>query len=299
LALTKFKDFDSPSNIYNRGEHQKVREVLSSYIKPEHVTFMINSYKKIEETEKDLQAKSQKKWYSVVTDIYNNYFYELRYALLFSMIQSLCSMISFNSFYLLFAVENKKDADSLQWAKFNSTIMKVWLMVAGIIGMKYKINKFRKRIYVLGLVILTINWFILALFFFNGSYAYSIPMGYVVSTMEATCFMPFYTMILEVCGDQLYTFSISAYAVYNGCIAAVSPWFIQTPENYASYCLGTSFIVCCLAIFGFYFILETQGLEKKDVFDILRKKITREQALENNRIEIAKIKEDQDKKKVD
>jgi len=54
-----------------------------------------------------------------------------------------------------------------------------------------------------------------------------------------------------------------------------------------------------LSIFGYYYIIETQGLEKKDVFDILRKKITREQALENNKNEIADIKKSQDKKKSD
>jgi len=150
--MTKFKDFDSPSRIYNKGEHSKVKEILSSYIKPEHVTFMINSYKKIEDTDKVLQEKSEKKWYSSLTDIYNNYFYELMYALLFSLIHSLSSLTSFNSFYLLFAVENKKDADSLQWAKFNSTLMKIWLMVVGVIGMRYKINKYRKRLYLTGLI---------------------------------------------------------------------------------------------------------------------------------------------------
>lgn len=91
LALTKFSDFDSPSRIYSKGEHKKVDEILSSYIKPEHVTFMINSYKKIQDTEKGIQEENKKKRCSALVSIYNNYFYELMYALLFSLIHSLSS----------------------------------------------------------------------------------------------------------------------------------------------------------------------------------------------------------------
>jgi len=109
--------------------------------------------------------------------------------------------------------------------------------------------------------------------------------------------MPFYTMILEVCGDKLYTISVSAYMVYNTCLSYVSPFLVQSPEYYASYCLGTSILVLCLSFFGLYYIVETQGLEKNNVYDILRNKITRAEALENNKNEIANIKKSQDNKK--
>ena len=298
LGLTKFKNFDSPARIYKLGEYSKVKEMQSIYVKPEHTTFMLNNYKKLEENEKELQEQTKIKNCGSMAVIYNNYYDELKYALLFSMVHSLSSLTSYNSFYLLFAVQDKKDAGSLQWAKFNSTIMKIWLIVIGVIGVRYQINKFRKRIYVIGLFSQTLNWFLLSVFFFNESYAYTIPGGYILATLEGTCFIPFYTMILEVCGDKLYTISLCAYMLYNTCLSYVSPFLVQSPENYASYCQGTSLLVLCISIFGLFYIVETQGLEKKDVYDILRNKLTRKQALINNQNEIANIKKRQDKKKV-
>lgn len=177
--------------------------------------------------------------------VYNCYFNEVLYALYFSMFHSLSSLTSFNSFYLLFAVENRNDKPRVAWAKLNSTFMKIWLLIVGIAGAKFQITRYRKTAYSIGLFLLAINWLIMSIFFYNNSFAYTIPGGYVVATLEGTCFMSFYAMVLEVCGEDLFTFSVSAYMIYNTMLSTVSPFFIPDPSYYASYCLGTGIMVFC------------------------------------------------------
>ena len=170
----------------------------------------------------------------------------------------------------------------MAYAKLKSTCMKIWLIFVGVIGAKYKITQYRKKAYCTGLFLLSFNWIMMAFFFSNNSFAYTIPAGYFVATLEGTCFMPFYAMILEVCGENLYTISLTAYMISNSILSFYSPSLIPDKSYYSTYCFCTGILVLCLALAGYFLIIETQGLERKDVWDILRKRKTRGKCLQDN-----------------
>lgn len=289
VAITAFSGIDSPLRLYRLGERKKIEEILRVYIKPSHTIFMMNCYAKIENDENEFLKKTRGKSCGTIKMWINCYLYELIYGFIFSAIHSQTSLTSFNSFYLLFAVEDRTDKNNIAWAKFNSTCFKIWLLVIGIIGARFQITKYRKKAYCTGLILLSINWFVMSMFFYNDSFSYTIPGGYVVATLEGTCFMPFYSMILEVCGEHLYTISLTAYMLFNTILSLISPSLIPDKSYYASYCLCTGVLVLILCVFGLFYIVETQGQERKDVWDIQRKKKTRKQALKDNFDEISQI----------
>ena len=140
------------------------------------------------------------------------------------MIHSLSSLTSFNAYFLLFAVKDRTDTESQSHAKFHSTLSKIWMFLVGIVGANYNINEFRKFSYNRGLFILSLNWLLMSIFFYYDSYWYTIPAGYIVATLEGTLFMPFYKMILETCGEKLFTFSLCTYMLFNTLISYVTPY---------------------------------------------------------------------------
>ena len=81
MASTEFHNIDSPARLLKLGKEDKAKAILSLYIKPEYTKFMINSYKKIEDDEKEFLKKTKGKYCGFFLMIYNNYFNELIYAL--------------------------------------------------------------------------------------------------------------------------------------------------------------------------------------------------------------------------
>lgn len=143
-----------------------------------------------------------------------------------------------------------------------------WMCCIGV-NVKCNLNKYRKTNYLIGHGIVGLNWLFMALSYYSDSYIYPKIAGFLVAACCGGSFMvTYYAMVSEVCGASIIFISILTFLMANFLIMQVAPYILTTQNNYGSWCLGNSIISILWTLFGCYYFIETQGLEKKDVYDI-------------------------------
>ena len=297
LAQTKFKDFDAPVRLQKLGKVKQLEKMYLTHIKPEYSVFMIDNIQSLQKKEEDSQKEVGDKSFAFLRQIYNIYFYEFIYATILSFMMSSVYLIDFWTIYFVILLKNKGDFNSKATAKAYAFAMKMWQIISGLIGLKFKFSKYRKSVFVLGVFLYALNWFTLGMFFYNNSDAYTIPFGFILCSIEGSMFLHFYTIVIETCGENLYSFAVCAYQMMNSMVSGTTPFFITDVENYGNICMFSTVKLVIIGIFSLWFLIETQGLERKYIYEIIRGKTTRAQALIDTRNDINKIKEDIKSKK--
>jgi hypothetical protein len=156
--------------------------------------------------------------------------------------------------------------------------MLVCWIVAGVIGMKFHLTKYRKTSFLGGLTVMGFNWILMGISYYFDSYVYPIIAGFVITiSAGAQFFVSFYTIISEVCGSTLYSQAIGAFLIANFCLLQIGPYIINDKGNFAPWSLFNGFLCLTCASIGYIYMIESQGLEKKDIYDLLRGRRTRNQ----------------------
>jgi hypothetical protein len=157
-------------------------------------------------------------------------------------------------------------------------LMLVCWILSGFIGMKFHLTKYRKTSFLGGLTVLGFNWIFMAISYYCDSYVYPIIAGFVITISAGSqFFVSFYTIISEVCGSSLYSQAIGAFLISNFCLLQIGPYIINDISNFAPWSLFNGFLCLTCASIGYFYMIETQGLEKKDIYDLLRGRRTRNQ----------------------
>lgn len=86
-------------------------------------------------------------------------------------------------------------------------------------------------------------------------------------------------MILEACGTNFFSWSLGFYYLTNFAMLAGVPYILGNEANYKYFCLGSGVLVLILGVFGSFYFLETQGINQREAYDVLRHKQTRKQIL--------------------
>ena len=96
----------------------------------------------------------------------------------------------------------------------------------------------------------------------------------------------YFTMVTESCISSITGISYGAYVFANFALLFVTPYIIDNQNNQALYSLfmGINILLCTL--FGWYYIVETQGLEKSEIYEVLRGNKTRSQILNQRNLSV-------------
>ena len=78
----------------------------------------------------------------------------------------------------------------------------------------------------------------------------------------------FFTIMAEVCGADLVFIVMLAFLLGNSVVFYIAPYILTSTENYGHWCIGNAVICLSFTIFGYFYMIETQGLEKMDIYDL-------------------------------
>lgn len=94
----------------------------------------------------------------------------------------------------------------------------------------------------------------------------------------------------EVCPTTITAISYGSFLITNFIIIFLTPYLIQSENNYRWFALGVGLISLSCTLFGSLYLVESQGLEKTDIYKLLRKERTREELLHDKQSDLKRIK---------
>ena len=269
LSLLVFRDIDLPTNLLSMEKEGETRKILRSYMKETQATFMIKNYNEILEKEKQQSEKTKGRKCGNIRFLFTYYNKEAIYGIILGLVTAFGMLNSYLQFQLTLIVKDDDNDDELQTAKLLSAFIVLFLIIFKFINIVSNLNKYRKMNYLIGHGIMGLNWLGMGISYYFDSFTFPKFCGFI---FVAACGLSFdttyYTMMAEVCGANLVFISFLAYLLGNFLICFIAPYILTSHQSYGYWCLGNGVICLSCTIFCYFYLIETQGLEKGDIFDL-------------------------------
>ena len=148
------------------------------------------------------RIKDQKKSCGFIRLMCSHYSREFVYGIFMGLATAFTSFNCYLNWAQILLTRDKKDKDQVKTIKLIYLFMLTLWVIVGIIGIKFRINKYRKANYLIGHFIMGINWIFIAISYYNDSYIYPIIGGFVITCCAGLTFVTtYYTIVSEVCGS--------------------------------------------------------------------------------------------------
>lgn len=113
-----------------------------------------------------------------------------------------------------------------------------WELTCGMIGVIFKLNKYRKTNYLIGHTIVGFNWLAMAISYHFHNFTFPIIAGFILATCCGTTFIvTYYTLVSEVCQAALIPISIGFYLMMNFMLLLIGPYMLTGPDKYMYWCI--------------------------------------------------------------
>jgi len=264
---------------------------MEKYMRKEYIIFLKEEFTKVVVAEDKFRDEIKGKTCGTWKFMFDHYSKECKYVFLMA---NMCAMTFFNIpevYPLLFMVKNEHDQDEIQTARL---MISIWFIIQFLIGManlKYRWNKYRKSNFLFGVCAMGISWIACCISYSQGSYWFAKFHPLTICIVNGFSLVTtFYTMTSEICDPLVASFCYGTFLVGNSVISLLSPFWCENPDNLQWYSLSVGLLTLILFTLGIFGLIETQGLEKKDIYDILRGKTTRKIAIEAKRQRLKDIK---------
>ena len=117
--------------------------------------------------------------------------------------------------------------------------------------------------------LLGLNWLGMGISYYFDSFVYPKIAGFVFAAACGLGFVStFVLMMCEVCGADLLFIGLFMFLISNFTILEIAPYILTSTENYGHWCIGNAAICLSITLFCSYYFIETEGLERKDIFDL-------------------------------
>ena len=137
-----------------------------------------------------------------------------------------------------------------------------------LMNLAFNLNKYRKANYLIGSGLAGLNWLGMAISYYFGSFGYPKLSGFVLA-IAAGCFIPTsYCIMAEVCGANLVSYSLLANLLTVFICNYIGPYILTSNDVYGYWCAGNAFLCLSATLFCWFYLIETHGLETKDIFDL-------------------------------
>ena len=300
LALTVFKELESPIYLIKNDKENQARNFMKKYMKEEYLEYLFVSFHKVIDMEKEqydiyankisLNGKKISKcgYFCNLQKLYNK---ELQYGSVVALLTSMNFFNAYQSYLLVIIVEDQDDEAQVEVARTLQMTAYVWMGISGLINIIFNLNKYRKVNFLIGIFILGIGWIGCSIAFSYNNFLYAKILLYVLAGLLGASFQAtFYTILSEVCNPTILAFSCGIFGVGNYFCVLITPYLIKQVSNYKWYFLAIGIFTLIQFGFGCWYLIETQGLEKKDIHELLRKKRTRKELLQDKANLMTKIK---------
>lgn len=286
MGLTCYKNIDSVSYYMSQEKTNETKEMLESYMHTEPAEVIIDDYLKIQQKHSEFLIGKDGQKVGFVKVICQNYLRELAYATIISFTFLCTQKTSFWAFVEQFCIIDPRNASEKRVVVGVISCTKIATIIAVSLSMKFKINKYRKRSYTIGLILTAMTWILMGACFFFNFYAniFAMVAAFIFAILDGTTYQIFYTMILEVCGSNFFAWSLGFYYLANFLLLDGVPYLLGMSDNYEYFCLGSGGLILLISIIGSFYFIETEGITQKDSYEILRKKKTRAQVLKEKKL---------------
>ena len=262
-------------------------------MKESQAIFMFNNQKENVDNEKQKYEKTKGRKCGKIRFLISHFHKEFVYGILLGLVTSLSLQVSYRQFFLTFMVKDDHDDAELKTSKVLAVFIALFMIICQLILIVFNLNRLRKNNYLIGHGIFGLTWLGMGISYYFGSYIFPKIAGFIFyGALGMSYYSTYFTMIAEVCGADLVFSSLLAFMLCNSAICFVAPYIITSTENNARWSVGAAVISLSATIFCYFYMIETQGLEKKDIYDLQRKNKTREQILEERKNELNKIVEE-------
>ena len=174
-----------------------------------------------------------------------------------------------------------KDPSNVEEMNTLKVIMLFWpfiWVIALLFNMRFSINEYRKKNYVIGLLAVSIMWLTMGWSYsFDSFWLPKFAGVWLHIFLGLSLVSTYFAMINDVGDETLIAISIGVAYFGNFIIMFAMPYLIANQQNYKYFSFGAGVLTLGIAIFLWFFLLETKGLEKADVFQLLRKLKTRKE----------------------
>ena len=137
---------------------------------------------------------------------------------------------------------------------------------------------------------MSLNWLAMAVSYYFDSFIFPKIAGFVIAIVGGLTFMPtYYAITAEICGEGLLFGSLLSNCFANAITNFIGPYVLTSKNMYGIWCFINLVICLFFTVFGYFYLIETQGLEKQDIYDILRKIKTRKEVLDERKKQMKKI----------
>jgi len=284
---------ESISYLIKKDREVDARNLMERYLSDKKkIDFAIENVKKMIDIEvkEDEKAKATGKNCAE----FRTYDKEFWYALFMGQATAYCGFQGFLMFNLVFINRDEDNDSDLSLCRILGCLFIVNEIIFRLFINAFNVNKYRKTNYLVGHTILALNWFAMGISYSTDSDTYLYPKigGFILSAcVGSAAIATFYVIITDVCSQSLCAIGQGGFLGGMVVVSFAYPFIIEGHHDnlkkktehlkYLSFTMGA--ITSLFIITGYFYMIETEGLEKEDIYYILRGIKTREECLKARR----------------
>lgn len=205
--------------------------------------------------------------------LFKVYSYEFRYGIFVSFLMAAVFLEIFNIESMIFLTTDINDTDEVMIAKVILTGYAILEVTLKFIDMYFEFHSKRKRYMLIGLTIFVFAWALMAFSYYIENVWVSRLAGFFIyvgiSVVLVTCFI----YLGEVCPPSLIGICLSVYYGLSALQTLIAPYIFKNNApsiNFVLGCLGLSGFVLITTIFSCFYLIETHGFERNQIYNRLR-----------------------------
>lgn len=284
LKFTVFSDVDSISYMIKFGKEKEARALMEKYMADQEVLeFTVENVKKMIAIE---EADTKRTGGGFLAEI-KTYKKEFWMALFMGQATAYCGFQGFLMFNLVFINKDEDNKSDLSLCRILGCLFIVNEILFRTFINMWNINKYRKTNYLVGHTILAINWFAMCYSYSTNPDVYTYPKvgGFILAAVVGgAAIATFYVIITDICSQSLCAVGQGGFLGGMIIVTFCFPFIIEghtdldvKTKNLQWLTMGMGIVTSLFTITGYFYMIETEGLEKEDIYFILRGKKTREQ----------------------
>jgi hypothetical protein len=269
-----FGKVNSPFYFLRSGQESKARSCLREFLNGEIVDRLLSSFKTIIHYEKELDLENtkhkknvfQKAW--VLVKEYNS---EICYGCYLAV------AVAFTGFsvFLAYSSTMLANPDSPSDKHLMTIILPLYPIVelmCIMVATYFDIHSTRKRTHLIGVFLYTFLWSGLAASFWYDCWVIAKVIGFFFFISKGVFLVPSFFIIATDCFNS-EIFGICC-AIHNlACFVStiVPPYVINDPARLPGFCLVISGMCMVIGVVSWFYVFETDGMEKHEIYARFRK----------------------------